>query len=83
MNIEINDGFMNPSRFGYSVMPFKLDGEREPPAHIAKWRIARTKARSMGLPTFTHTKPCGVCGGLEKRVYDVKCSPCFKLSKKK
>ena len=31
MNHTINDSFMNPDRFGYAVMPFKLDGDREPP----------------------------------------------------
>ena len=83
MQTEINDRFMNPSCFGYTSIPFKLDGDREPPEYIPKWRIARSNARSMGKASFTHTKPCKYCGSLEKRVYDLKCMPCFKVEKKK
>lgn len=82
MNIDINDGFMNPNRFGYSVMPFKLDGNREPRPDVPLWRIARTNARSMGKATFTHTKKCKF-GSTERRVYDNTCYPCFMLEKKK
>lgn len=66
MNHTINDSFMNPDRFGYAVMPFKLNGDREPPSHIPKWRIARTNARSMGKRMYEHTKPCNAghcCAG--------------------
>ena len=83
MQININDPFMNPNRFGYAVVPFKLDGNREPPEHVPQWRIRRSNARSMGCASFTHTKPCKACGSLEKRVYDLKCMPCFKIGKKK
>ena len=72
MNHTINDGFMNPDRFGYSVVPFKLDGDREPPKHVPKWRIARTNARSMGKRTYEHTKPCK-CGSFLRRVYNNEC----------
>lgn len=82
MQININDSFMNPDRFGFAVVPFKLDGNREPPADVPLWRIRRSNARSMGKASFTHTKPCKSCGSLEKRVYDLKCMPCFKLEKK-
>lgn len=74
---------MNPNVHGYSVMPFKLDGDRLPRADISEWRIARSNARSMGSASFTHTKPCKSCGSFEKRVYDLKCMPCFKIGKKK
>lgn len=83
MQIAIKDSFMNPDRFGFASIPFKLDGDKEPPAHIPLWRIARSNARSMGKASFTHTKPCKYCGSLEKRVYDLKCMPCFILEKKK
>lgn len=83
MNLSIKDSFMNPDRFGFASIPFKLDGNKEPPAHIPLWRIARSNARSMGKASFTHTKPCKYCGSLEKRVYDLKCMPCFILEKKK
>ena len=82
MNHTINDRFMNPNVHGYLVVPFKLDGDKEPPPHIPLWRIARSNARSMGKASFTHTKPCKYCGSLEKRVYDLKCMPCFKREKK-
>lgn len=83
MQININDSFMNPDRFGFAVVPFKLDGNKDPRPDIPLWRIRRTNARSMGRASFTHTKPCKACGSLEKRVYDLKCMPCFKLSNKK
>ena len=47
MNHSINDGFVNPDRFGYAVIPFKLN-DKEPRPDVPKWRIARTNARSMG-----------------------------------
>ena len=82
MNHSINDSFMNLNRFGNANIPFKLNGDRLPRADVPKWRIARSNARSMGKASFTHTKACR-CGSFEKRVYDLKCVPCFKLSKKK
>lgn len=82
MQTSINDSFMNPDRFGFASIPFKLKGDREPRADVPKWRIARSNARSMGLSTYQHTKPCH-CGSNERRVYDNKCYPCFKLEKKK
>ena len=82
MNHSINDSFMNLSRFGNANIPFKLNGDRLPGADVPKWRIARSNARSMGKASFTHTKACR-CGSFEKRVYDLKCMPCFKLEKKK
>lgn len=81
MNHTINDSFMNPDRFGYAVMPFKLNGDREPPKHIAKWRIARTNARSMGKRMYEHTKPCK-CGSLLRRVYNNECFDCWKEKEK-
>lgn len=82
MNHSINDSFMNPSRFGYAAVPFRLDGNKEPRTDVPQWKIARSNARSMGKASFTHTKACK-CGSFEKRVYDLKCIPCFKASKKK
>ena len=81
MNHSINDSFMNLSRFGNANIPFKLN-DKEPRPDVPKWRIARSNARSMGKASFTHTKACK-CGSFEKRVYDLKCMPCFKLSKNK
>ena len=81
MNHSINDSFMNLSRFGNANIPFKLNGDRLPRADVPKWRIARSNARSMGKSSFTHTKACR-CGSFEKRVYDLKCMPCFKREKK-
>jgi len=42
---------MNPDRFGYAVIPFKLAGSLEPRNDIPKWKIARSNARSMGKTT--------------------------------
>ena len=81
MNHSINDSFMNLNRFGNTNIPFKLNGDRLPRADVPKWRIARSNARSMGKASFTHTKACR-CGSFEKRVYDLKCMPCFKREKK-
>lgn len=83
MNHTINDRFMNPNVHGYPVVPLKLDGDKTPRSDIPIWRIRRSNARSMGSASFTHTKPCKSCGSFEKRVYDLKCMPCFKESKKK
>ena len=82
MNTSIRDKFQDLERFGTPPIPFKLSGNVEPRSDIPKWRIERSKARSVGKPTFMHTKPCARCGGLEMRVYDVKCSNCFKLGVK-
>lgn len=82
MQHTINDSFMNPDRFGYAVVPFKLDGNREPRSDVPKWRIARTNARSMGKSTYLHTKPCKACLSLIRRVYNNECFDCFKLEKK-
>ena len=81
MNHSINDSLMNLSRFGNTNIPFKLNGDRLPRTDVPKWRIARSNARSMGKASFTHTKACR-CGSFEKRVYDLKCMPCFKREKK-
>ena len=81
MQHTINDSFMNPDRFGYAVVPFKLDGSRDPRSDVPKWRIARTNARSMGKPTYLHTKPCRDCLSLIRRVYNNECFACWKLSK--
>ena len=83
MQHTINDSFMNPDRFGYSVIPFKLDGNIEPRSNIAEWRINRTNARSMGKATYLHTKPCKACLSLIRRVYNNECFDCFKLERKK
>lgn len=80
MNHTINDGFMNPDRFGYSVMPFKLDGDKVARKDIPAWRIRRTNARSMGKRMYEHTKPCK-CGSLLRRVYNNECFDCWRLSK--
>lgn len=77
----INDRFMNPAHIPHTIIPFRIDGDREPRADISKWRIQRSNARSIGKPTYTHDKPCK-CGSVERRVYDNKCSPCFKLENK-
>ena len=79
MNHSINDSFMNPDRFGYAVIPFKLN-DKEPRHDVPKWRIARSNARSMGKASFTHTKACR-CGSFEKRVYNNDCFDCWKLRK--
>lgn len=83
INFVVNDGFMNPNRFGYSVMPFKLDGDRPPRSDMPSWRIARTNARSMGKAMYLHTKPCKVCSSLNRRVYNNECFDCWKLKGKK
>ena len=72
---------MNLSRFGNANIPFRLS-DKEPRSDVPLWRIARSSARSMGKASFTHTKACK-CGSFEKRVYDLKCMPRFKLSKNK
>ena len=82
MNHIINDSFMNPDRFGYSVIPFKLS-DREPRKDIPDWRIARSNARSMGKVSYLHTKPSKCCGSLVRRVYNNSCYECFKLERKK
>ena len=79
MNHSINDSFMNPDRFGYAVILFKLN-DKEPRHDVPKWRIARSNARSMGKASFTHTKACR-CGSFEKRVYNNDCFDCWKLRK--
>ncbi len=77
MQHTINDSFMNPDRFGYPVIPFKL-GDREPRKDIEKWRINRSRARSMGKATYLHTKPSKCCKSLVRRVYDNSCFECYK-----
>ena len=79
MSHSINDSFMNPDRFGYAVIPFKLN-DKEPRHDVPKWRIARSNARSMGKVSFTHTKACR-SGSFEKRVYNNDCFDCWKLRK--
>lgn len=73
---------MNPDRFGFAAIPFKLS-DSEPRKDIALWRIRRTNARSMGKRTFMHTKPCKACGSFERRVYNNECFNCFKLERSK
>jgi hypothetical protein len=82
MNAVLNDSFMNPARFGYAVVPFKLDGEREARCDIPQWRINRSNARSMGKRTYMHTKPCKACDSLERRVWNNECFQCFQLGDK-
>lgn len=82
MNTLIRDKFQDLERFGNAPVPFTLTVNHSPRADIPKWRIERSKARSVGKPTFMHTKPCARCGGLEMRVYDVTCAKCFKLKVK-
>lgn len=69
---------------GHEPLPFKLDGDREPRADIPQWRINRTNARSAGRKTFLHTKPCRVCGSLERLTHKVyagtKINKCFVCS---
>lgn len=77
MNHTINDSFMNPDRFGYSVIPFKLS-DREPREDVPKWRINRSNARSMGRVSYLHTKPSKCCKSLVRRVYDNSCFECYK-----
>lgn len=81
MNTVINDGFMNPDRFGYAVVPFKIS-DTEPKKGVPLWRIRRTNARSMGKRTFMHTKACK-CGAFERRVYNNECFACWKIKVKK
>ena len=82
MNHSINDSFMNPDRFGYAVIPFKLAGCLEPREDISPNVIARSNARSMGKTSYIHTKPTKCCGSLARRVYDNSCFECFKREKK-
>ena len=77
MNHTINDSFMNPDRFGYPVIPFKLS-DREPRKDIEEWRINRSRSRSMGKPSYLHTKPTKCCNSLVRRVYDNSCFECYK-----
>ena len=69
---------------GNEPLPLKLDGDREPRADIPQWRINRTNARSAGRKTFLHTKPCRVCGSLERLTHKVyagtKINKCFVCS---
>ncbi|ADO14428.1 AB1gp57 [Acinetobacter phage AB1] len=81
MNHVINDGFMNPDRFGYAAIPFKIS-DKEPRKDVPIWRIRRTNARSMGKRFYEHTKPCK-CGSLLRRVYNNECFDCWKLENKK
>ena len=80
MNHSINDSFMNLSRSSNANIPFRLS-DKEPRADVPLWCIARSNARSMGKASITHTKACR-CDSFEKRVYDLKCMPCFKREKK-
>lgn len=80
MNHVINDGFMNPGRFGYAAIPFKIS-DKEPRKDISPNVIARSNARSMGKRFYEHTKPCK-CGSLLRRVYNNECFDCWKESKK-
>lgn len=82
MNTTINDSFMNPDRFGFTTIPFKLDGNKEPRPDVPKWRIARSNARSMGVRMYKHTKPCKICKSNQRRVYDNSCYSCWKETKK-
>lgn len=68
--------------FGFTALPFKLDGNKEPPEHIPQWRINRTNSRSMGKPTYLHTKPSKCCGSLVRRVYNNECFDCYQLERK-
>ena len=81
MNHSINDSFMNLSRFGNANIPFKLNGDRLPGADVPRWRINRSNSRSMGKTTYLHTKPCGACLSLIRRVYNNDCFDCWKLRK--
>ena len=83
MNHTINDSFMNPDRFAYAAIPFKLNGCREPRKGIPQWRINRTNSRSMGKVSYLHTKPAKCCGSLVRRVYNNECFDCWKESKSK
>ena len=56
MQTLINDGLMNPDRFGYAAIPFKIS-DKEPRKDVPIWRINRTNARSMGKRFYEHTKP--------------------------
>lgn len=80
MNTVINDGFMNPDRFGYAVIPFKIS-DKEPRKDISPNVIARSNARSMGKRFYEHTKPCK-CGSFLRRVYNNECFDCWKEGKK-
>ena len=80
----IVDKFQDVARLGHTEnIPFKLSPDREPRPDIPKWRLNRTGARSIGKPTYLHTKPCTCCGSLIRRVYNNECFDCFKVSKKK
>lgn len=81
MNHVIKDSFMNPDRFGYSVIPFKLS-DREPRKDVSPNVIARSNARSMGKVSYLHTKLTKCCNSLVRRVYDNSCFECFKREKK-
>lgn len=81
MNHTINDSFMNPDRFGYSVIPFKLS-DSEPRKDISPNVISRSNARSMGKPMYKHTNKCKMCKSNLKRVYDNSCYSCWKEIKK-
>lgn len=82
MNHQIKDSFMNPDRFGFAAIPFKLS-DSEPRDDIPLWRIRRSNARSMGKRTFMHTKACKSCGSFERRVYNNECFNCWKLERSK
>jgi len=83
MSSLINDSFMNPDRFGYSLVPFKVSIDKEPRKDIELWRMRRSSARSMGKRTFMHTRACKSCNSFERRVYNNECFNCWKLEKSK
>lgn len=82
MTHTINDSFMNPDRFGYAVMPFKLNGDREPPKHVSVNVVSRSNARSMGKAMYEHTRKCRECSSFLRRVYNNSCYTCWKENKK-
>lgn len=81
MQTVINDGFMNPDRFGYAVIPFQIS-DKEPRKDISKNVISRSNARSMGKAMYVHTKSCKACDSNLRRVYNNSCYDCWKKSKK-
>lgn len=77
MNHTINDSFMNPDRFGYAVMPFKLDGDKVARKDIPIWRIRRTAYPVVWVKECMNTLSLVNAVHFYARVYNNECFDCW------